>query len=56
MIHLRLVSTPDLAPRAVGLLSGDPFVFDLVVRPASVRRPDGDAIERSWPASSASCR
>ncbi|MER5377530.1 DUF389 domain-containing protein [Streptomyces sp. NPDC002553] len=45
MIHLRLVSPPDLAPRAVGVLSGDPFVFNLVVHPASVRRPDGDAIE-----------
>ncbi|MEU6658658.1 DUF389 domain-containing protein [Streptomyces sp. NPDC046821] len=45
MIHLRLVSPPDLAPRAVGLLTGNRFVFNLVVHPASAHHPDGDAVQ-----------
>ncbi|MHB9863642.1 DUF389 domain-containing protein [Streptomyces sp. YIM S03343] len=45
MIHLRLVSPPDLAPRAIGLLTGNRFVFNLVVQPGSAHRPDGDAVE-----------
>ncbi|MET7732216.1 DUF389 domain-containing protein [Streptomyces sp. NPDC005402] len=44
MIHVRLVSPPDLTPRAVGLLTDDRFVFNLVVLPELARNPDGDAI------------
>nr|AEG64674.1 integral membrane protein [Streptomyces viridochromogenes] len=45
MIHLRLVSPVDLTPRAVGLLSDDRYVFNLVVLHGLARHPDGDAIE-----------
>ncbi|EDY53506.1 MULTISPECIES: DUF389 domain-containing protein [Streptomyces] len=44
MIHVRLVSPPDLTSRAVGLLTDDRFVFNLVVLPEPARNPDGDAI------------
>ncbi|MFI1028384.1 DUF389 domain-containing protein [Streptomyces sp. NPDC020951] len=45
MIHVRLVSPPDLTPRAVGLLTDDRYVFNLVVLAELARNPDGDAIE-----------
>ncbi|MFD4693097.1 DUF389 domain-containing protein [Streptomyces sp. NPDC058463] len=45
MIHVRLVSPADLTPRAVGLLTDDPFVFNLVVLPGLAQNPDGDAVE-----------
>ncbi|GHG50550.1 DUF389 domain-containing protein [Streptomyces griseocarneus] len=45
MIHIRLVSPPDLTPRAVGLLTGDRYVFNLMVLPERARNPDGDAVE-----------
>ncbi|WP_435604349.1 DUF389 domain-containing protein [Streptomyces sp. bgisy130] len=45
LIHVRLVSPPDLTPRAVGLLTGDRYVFNLVVLPEQARNPDGDAID-----------
>ncbi|MGC0316469.1 DUF389 domain-containing protein [Kitasatospora acidiphila] len=45
MIHVRLVSPADLTPRAVGLLTADRYVFNLVVLPDLVRNPDGDAVE-----------
>ncbi|MET7615608.1 DUF389 domain-containing protein [Streptomyces sp. NPDC005408] len=45
MIHVRLVSPPDLTPRAVGLLAGDHSVFNLMVLPELARNPDGDAVE-----------
>lgn len=45
MIHVRLVSPPDLTPRVLGLLTGDRYVFNLVAAPAGARKPDGDAIE-----------
>lgn len=45
MIHVRLVSPPDLTPRAVGLLSDDRYVFNLVVLAELAHNPDGDAIE-----------
>ncbi|MGY3205711.1 DUF389 domain-containing protein [Streptomyces sp. TE5632] len=45
MIHVRLVSPPDLTPRAVGLLTDDRYVFNLVVLAEMAHNPDGDAIE-----------
>ncbi|MEV6006590.1 DUF389 domain-containing protein [Streptomyces sp. NPDC051976] len=45
MIHVRLVSPADLTSRAVGLLTDDRYVFNLVVLPGRARNPDGDAIE-----------
>lgn len=45
MIHVRLVSPPDLTSRAVGLLTDDPYVFNLVVLRELARNPDGDAVE-----------
>ncbi|MER5937145.1 DUF389 domain-containing protein [Streptomyces sp. NPDC001928] len=45
MIHLRLVSPVDLTPRAVGLLTDDRYVFNLVVLHGLAKNPDGDAIE-----------
>ncbi|MGW1491170.1 DUF389 domain-containing protein [Streptomyces sp. NPDC002402] len=45
MIHVRLVSPPDLTSRAVGLLADDPYVFNLVVLRELARNPDGDAVE-----------
>ncbi|MEV1068550.1 DUF389 domain-containing protein, partial [Streptomyces sp. NPDC050263] len=45
MIHVRLVSPPDLTPRAVGLLTDDRYVFNLVVLAELAHNPDGDAIE-----------
>ncbi|MET9908414.1 DUF389 domain-containing protein [Streptomyces sp. NPDC006476] len=45
MIHVRLVSPVDLTPRAVGLLTDDRYVFNLVVHPGLAHNPDGDAVE-----------
>ena len=45
MLHVRLVSPTDLTPRAVGLLTDDRYVFNLVVFPELARNPDGDVIE-----------
>ncbi|WP_328835410.1 DUF389 domain-containing protein [Streptomyces europaeiscabiei] len=45
MIHVRLVSPPEITPRAVGLLTDDRYVFNLVVFPELAHNPDGDAIE-----------
>ncbi|MFF0449951.1 DUF389 domain-containing protein [Streptomyces sp. NPDC004609] len=45
MIHVRLVSPPDLTPRAVGLLTDGRYVFNMVVLPELAHNPDGDAIE-----------
>ncbi|WP_137991027.1 DUF389 domain-containing protein [Streptomyces vilmorinianum] len=45
MIHVRLVSPPDLTPRALELLADDRYVFNLVVLPRRARNPDGDAVE-----------
>lgn len=44
MIHLRVVIPPDLAGRAVAVLTGDPCVLNLIVHPGRARHPDGDAI------------
>ncbi|WP_330327745.1 DUF389 domain-containing protein [Streptomyces pseudovenezuelae] len=45
LIHVRLVSPPDLTPRAIGLLTDDRYVFNLVVLAELAHNPDGDAIE-----------
>ncbi|QKZ21760.1 DUF389 domain-containing protein [Streptomyces chartreusis] len=44
MIHLRLVSPADLTPQVFELLTGDRFVFNLVVLPVRAHRPTGDTI------------
>ena len=43
MIHVRVVSPPELTDRAVAILSADPCVLNLV-QPGLARHPDGDAI------------
>ncbi|MDH6122266.1 putative hydrophobic protein (TIGR00271 family) [Kitasatospora sp. GAS204A] len=45
MVHIRLVSPPDLTEQVVGTLAGNRHVFDLVALPGVVRSPDGDAVE-----------
>ncbi|MFE0729479.1 DUF389 domain-containing protein [Streptomyces antibioticus] len=45
MIHVRLVSPPDLTPRVLELLADDRYVFNRVLLPRGARNPDGDAIE-----------
>jgi uncharacterized hydrophobic protein (TIGR00271 family) len=45
MIHLRVVSPPDLTEGIVTLLAAEPGVLNLVVLPGRARTPDGDAIE-----------
>ncbi|MEU1691532.1 DUF389 domain-containing protein [Streptomyces hirsutus] len=45
LIHVRLVSPVDLTPRVIGLLTGDRYVFNLVVLPGLAQNPDGHAIE-----------
>lgn len=44
MLHLRVVSPPDLTDDAMALLGTEPCVLNLVLQPGSVRNPDGDAI------------
>ncbi|MFF4104567.1 DUF389 domain-containing protein [Streptomyces sp. NPDC001903] len=44
MLHVRAVSPPDLTGRVMTLLSAQPCVLNLSLRPDSVRNPDGDAI------------
>ncbi|MFE2727442.1 DUF389 domain-containing protein [Kitasatospora sp. NPDC059327] len=44
MLHVRMVSPPDLTDRIVALLTGDPAVLNLIVQPGRARHPDGDAI------------
>jgi uncharacterized hydrophobic protein (TIGR00271 family) len=45
MIHIRVVSPPDTTARLMPVLLGDEGVVNLTVIPASVRHPDGDAIQ-----------
>lgn len=45
MIHVRVVSPPDLTERAMTVLGDDPCVLNLVLLPGGARHPDGDAIE-----------
>ncbi|MER8187850.1 DUF389 domain-containing protein [Kitasatospora sp. NPDC094015] len=44
LLHVRVVSPPDLTAAAVALLAADPGVLNLVVGRGTVRHPDGDAI------------
>jgi uncharacterized hydrophobic protein (TIGR00271 family) len=45
MMHIRLVSPPDLTERVLRVLADDPCVFHLVVLPAGATHPTGDAVE-----------
>ncbi|MFE2140697.1 DUF389 domain-containing protein [Streptomyces sp. NPDC059456] len=45
MIHVRLVSPPDLTPGALELLADNRCVFNRVVLLGLARNPDGDAVE-----------
>jgi uncharacterized hydrophobic protein (TIGR00271 family) len=45
MIHLRLVSPPDLTTRLEAMLAADPAVLNLTVQHAVVHHPDGDAMQ-----------
>lgn len=44
MIHLRVVSPPDVTPILVPVLGNEPAVMNLTVLPGAVRNPDGDAV------------
>jgi uncharacterized hydrophobic protein (TIGR00271 family) len=44
VIHLRVVSPPDVTPALVPLLGNEPAVMNLTVLPGAVRNPDGDAV------------
>jgi uncharacterized hydrophobic protein (TIGR00271 family) len=44
MIHLRIVSPPDLTERVMEVLTGTASVINIVELKAAARRPDGDAI------------
>ena len=45
MIHIRLVSPPDITTGLVDRLAGDAGVFDLIVLEGVARNPDGDAVQ-----------
>jgi uncharacterized hydrophobic protein (TIGR00271 family) len=45
MIHVRVVSPPDTTAHLMPVLLGDEGVVNLTLMPASVRHPDGDAIQ-----------
>jgi uncharacterized hydrophobic protein (TIGR00271 family) len=44
VIHLRVVSPPDVTPILVPVLGNEPAVMNLTVLPGAVRNPDGDAV------------
>lgn len=44
MLHVRVVSPPDLTERTMALLGAEPCVLNLLLQPGTVRNPDGDAI------------
>lgn len=44
MIHLRLVSPPDVTDTLMLMLSAEPAVMNLTVLPGAVTNPDGDAV------------
>jgi uncharacterized hydrophobic protein (TIGR00271 family) len=44
VIHLRVVSPPDVTSALVPLLDTEPAVLNLMVLPGAVRNPDGDAV------------
>jgi uncharacterized hydrophobic protein (TIGR00271 family) len=45
MLHVRVVSPPDVTKRVVDSLIADSGVTNLVVVPAAATRPDGDAVQ-----------
>jgi uncharacterized hydrophobic protein (TIGR00271 family) len=45
VLHVRVVSPPDLTPRLVTGLTGEPGVRNLVVLPGAATCPDGDAVQ-----------
>jgi uncharacterized hydrophobic protein (TIGR00271 family) len=45
MIHVRLVSPPDVTARLTPLLSSDSAVVNLTVAPESMHNPEGDGIQ-----------
>jgi len=45
MIHLRVVSPPDVTPSLVPELRTEPAVMNLTVLPGAVSNPDGDAVQ-----------
>jgi uncharacterized hydrophobic protein (TIGR00271 family) len=45
MLHIRVVSPPELTDRLVGRLSADPGVVNLVVMRAAAVQPAGDAVQ-----------
>lgn len=44
MIHLRVVSPPDVTDRLLSLLRAEPAVMNLTVLPGAVSHPDGGAV------------
>jgi uncharacterized hydrophobic protein (TIGR00271 family) len=44
VIHLRVVSPPDVTAALVPALEANPAVMNLTVHPGAVRNPDGDAV------------
>ena len=44
MIHLRVVSPPDVIGRLMPMLRTEPAVMNLTVFPGKVSNPDGDAV------------
>ncbi|WP_377272889.1 DUF389 domain-containing protein [Peterkaempfera sp. SMS 1(5)a] len=45
LVHVRAVSPPELTERVMAALTGNPCVFNLILRPGRVHNPDGHAIE-----------
>ena len=45
MIHLRVVSPPDVTGTLMPVLSAEPAVMNLTVLPGAVTNPDGDAVQ-----------
>ena len=44
MIHLRVVSPPDVTGTLMPALRSEPAVLNLTVLPGAVSHPDGDAV------------
>ena len=44
MIHLRVVSPPDITNTVMPMLRSEPGVINLTLHPDAVRHPDGDAV------------
>jgi hypothetical protein len=49
VIHLRVVSPPDVTTTLVPMLDTESAVMNLTVLPAAVRNPDGDAVHFDVP-------